>query len=694
MPPTYNPAAPSYSPTSTPSYPPPASQPASYASQPSSTPTSLAGVDLSSLPLMTGTVRWFNPAKGYGFIAPSDGSPHDAFVHQNQLQSDGFRALDREQLVEFRMRVDPQSGKHIALAVTAPGGGKLPAGRREEDRESGGFRDRGVDGGSRGPPPFRPPPDSYPPATASSAAEMDARAPPYDGRNVRPAGMPFCVGAVKSFDAGKGFGFLTQLSTASGQPGAGDIFVHQTNVHMEGRRELVEGMMLEYVEGADERNGKPLAKYVTGRNGSLITRADVEAAMQQKRPHPGAHPAYAQQPPLSPHKAQPSNGRDPRTDYAGSRDSDLNGGGGGGMRSAGGGAWLRGTVLTFDAVKKYGFIKPDGVGENMFLHATRSDIPTEELSKGMTLEYQVGVDQKGKECAVSVRRPVGGQGGYGPMGRQRSPHRAAAPYGRDARGASPVRARYEGYDGRGDGYDRDRGEYRRGGYDRRTPPRDYVPPRPAAYPPPPASVYPPPPAAQQAPPPAAAGYYDPYRADPRYAQPPAASAPGVYPPPPPQPASAPAAYDPHYPPPPASYYAQPNASVSQAPNTAPAQNAYYGQHATPPYYYPPPPAAASAAPPAHPQYAYAPPSAAAAPTVPPPAASVASPPNTASTAPASDASNQPNQMLAHLYSLYSTLSSTTAAPQASAHTAPAVPAPAAPTSYQYAPQPAANHRPY
>jgi CspA family cold shock protein len=47
-----------------------------------------------------GTVKWFNAEKGYGFIAPSDGSP-DVFVHFSAIQGSGYRSLNEGQLVEF-----------------------------------------------------------------------------------------------------------------------------------------------------------------------------------------------------------------------------------------------------------------------------------------------------------------------------------------------------------------------------------------------------------------------------------------------------------------------------------------------------------------------------------------------------------------------------------------------------------------
>jgi cold shock protein len=47
-----------------------------------------------------GTVKWFNGEKGYGFIAPSDGTA-DVFVHFSAIQGDGYRSLDEGQNVEF-----------------------------------------------------------------------------------------------------------------------------------------------------------------------------------------------------------------------------------------------------------------------------------------------------------------------------------------------------------------------------------------------------------------------------------------------------------------------------------------------------------------------------------------------------------------------------------------------------------------
>ena len=50
--------------------------------------------------IQTGTVKWFNEAKGFGFITPSDGSA-DLFAHFSEIQSGGFKTLNENDKVEF-----------------------------------------------------------------------------------------------------------------------------------------------------------------------------------------------------------------------------------------------------------------------------------------------------------------------------------------------------------------------------------------------------------------------------------------------------------------------------------------------------------------------------------------------------------------------------------------------------------------
>ncbi|MDX1674911.1 MAG: cold shock domain-containing protein [Longimicrobiales bacterium] len=55
-----------------------------------------------------GTVKWFNDAKGYGFIEP-DAGERDCFVHHSSIQGEGFKSLDEGERVEFDM-VEGQKG--------------------------------------------------------------------------------------------------------------------------------------------------------------------------------------------------------------------------------------------------------------------------------------------------------------------------------------------------------------------------------------------------------------------------------------------------------------------------------------------------------------------------------------------------------------------------------------------------------
>ncbi|MFD6528895.1 cold-shock protein [Streptomyces sp. NPDC060184] len=54
-----------------------------------------------------GTVKWFNSEKGFGFIAPDDGTP-DVFVHFSAIDSSGYRSLDENQRVEFSTSQGPK----------------------------------------------------------------------------------------------------------------------------------------------------------------------------------------------------------------------------------------------------------------------------------------------------------------------------------------------------------------------------------------------------------------------------------------------------------------------------------------------------------------------------------------------------------------------------------------------------------
>lgn len=59
----------------------------------------------------TGTVKWFNGEKGYGFITPESGA--DLFVHYSEIQANGFRTLNEGDKVEFEI-TDGKKGKQAS----------------------------------------------------------------------------------------------------------------------------------------------------------------------------------------------------------------------------------------------------------------------------------------------------------------------------------------------------------------------------------------------------------------------------------------------------------------------------------------------------------------------------------------------------------------------------------------------------
>ena len=65
----------------------------------------------------TGTVKWFNDEKGYGFITPDDGSK-DVFVHQTAIVSEGFRSLEEGSSVEYETEASDKGPKATNVRPT------------------------------------------------------------------------------------------------------------------------------------------------------------------------------------------------------------------------------------------------------------------------------------------------------------------------------------------------------------------------------------------------------------------------------------------------------------------------------------------------------------------------------------------------------------------------------------------------
>ncbi len=62
--------------------------------------------------MATGTVKWFNESKGFGFISPADGGK-DVFVHFSAISSDGFRTLAEGQQVTFEVEDGPKGPQAV-----------------------------------------------------------------------------------------------------------------------------------------------------------------------------------------------------------------------------------------------------------------------------------------------------------------------------------------------------------------------------------------------------------------------------------------------------------------------------------------------------------------------------------------------------------------------------------------------------
>lgn len=70
--------------------------------------------------MATGTVKWFNTTKGFGFIQ-LDGGGKDAFVHISAVERAGLRQLTEGQKIEFDLVTDQRSGKQAAENLKIPG---------------------------------------------------------------------------------------------------------------------------------------------------------------------------------------------------------------------------------------------------------------------------------------------------------------------------------------------------------------------------------------------------------------------------------------------------------------------------------------------------------------------------------------------------------------------------------------------
>jgi len=64
--------------------------------------------------VITGTVKWFDDSKGFGFVTPEDGSK-DVFVHHTAIQGTGFKTLSEGQQVQFEVEQGPKGPSAVNL---------------------------------------------------------------------------------------------------------------------------------------------------------------------------------------------------------------------------------------------------------------------------------------------------------------------------------------------------------------------------------------------------------------------------------------------------------------------------------------------------------------------------------------------------------------------------------------------------
>jgi CspA family cold shock protein len=150
-------------------------------------------------PEVQATVKWFNPEKGFGFVALADGTG-DAFLHANALQAAGHQSVNPGATLRIYVG-QGQKGRQVSQVVSVD--------------ESTAQAQPARSGFGAGPRPPRGPRPARRPVDLSSAVEM--------------------TGVVKWYNPEKGFGFITP-------PGGGkDVFVHASALEEAGLPPLQEG---------------------------------------------------------------------------------------------------------------------------------------------------------------------------------------------------------------------------------------------------------------------------------------------------------------------------------------------------------------------------------------------------------------------------------------------------------------------
>ena len=303
-----------------------------------------------------GTVRWFDPERGFGFLASEDGSA-DLFVHASEIVSDGGTRLLREgQAVEYEVGEGERGPQARRVRVTGDVARDSPVGvlgtiAWYEPAKGYGFAT--PDGG--GPEVFV----HSSAIVAGGVVTAGQRVAFLIGEGERGrhaehvlplgagAGQPGAAdgadGTVSWYDEGKGFGFVTPDS------GGEDVFVH-VRALAEGLTWLTEGDRVAYevVQGD---------KGLQARDLRLVHGAAPDDAPPPSAPAPSAHP---------------------RTGDAAARAGE-------------------GVVARYDAERGFGFITPDAGTADLFVHVSVVS-GAEPLQKGERVRYTVRQSDRGPQA--------------------------------------------------------------------------------------------------------------------------------------------------------------------------------------------------------------------------------------------------------------------------------------------------------
>jgi CspA family cold shock protein len=301
-----------------------------------------------------GTVRWFDPERGFGFLAPEDGSA-DLFVHASEIASDGGPRLLREgQAVEYEVGEGERGPQARRVRVTGDLSPDTPVGvlgtiAWYEPGKGYGFAT--PDGGS---------PEVFVHSSAIVAGGVVAAGQrvafliaegekglqaehvlPLGAGAERPAAGDGADGTVSWYDEDKGFGFITP------DAGGDDVFVH-VRALAEGLTWLTEGDRVTYevVQGDKGPQARDLHL--------------VHGAAAEDVPAPSARSAHS--------KA------------------------GGAPARAG-----EGVVARYDVERGFGFITPDAGGADLFVHMSVL-IDTEPLRKGERVRFKVRSSDRGPQA--------------------------------------------------------------------------------------------------------------------------------------------------------------------------------------------------------------------------------------------------------------------------------------------------------